>query len=99
MDAGSGSVRREARCRIAAGLADCFARYGTEVEGLNPCSKQRPGLEIVFPGRVLLTDVPVSHPLTANGIAYRRSSAVTWQRRKSKNYAEVARASALRCCL
>ena len=52
-------------------VADAIARVALqvggqvrrEVEGLDPNSKQRPDLQIAFPGRLLLTDVVVSHTL------------------------------------
>ena len=61
-----------------------------EVEGLDPGSKQRPDLQLVFPGRMLLTDVSVSHSLTEYLIARGGSSASSWQSRKNTKYAAVA---------
>ena len=61
-----------------------------EVTGLDPQTKQRPDLHIVFPGRVLLTDVVVSHSLTARRIAQRGSTAAVKQRQKVSKYARVA---------
>ena len=40
------------------------AQVQREVKGLDPNSKRRPDLQIVFPGRMMLADVVVSHSLT-----------------------------------
>ena len=61
-----------------------------EVDGLDPHSKQLPDLEIVFPGRILLTDVAVSHSLTTSSVAHGKSTEATWQRRNNNKYAGVA---------
>jgi hypothetical protein len=61
-----------------------------EVTGLDPHSKQRPDLHIVFPGRAVLTDVVVSHSLTARRIAQRGSTAAVKQRQKVGKYARMA---------
>ena len=45
------------------------AQVQREVEDLDQDSMQRPDLQIVFPGRTLLVDVVVSHPLTAAAVA------------------------------
>ena len=66
------------------------AQVRREAAGLDPHSKQRPDLQIVFPGRMLLTDVSVSHSLTAYLIARGSSSASNWQSRKNTKYAGVA---------
>ena len=66
------------------------AQVRKEVEGLDLGSKQRPDLEIVLPGRVLLTDVLVSHSLTTSAVAENRSQAMHWQRPKDRKYAGVA---------
>ena len=66
------------------------AQVRKEVEGLDPDSKQRPDLQIVFPGRMLLADVCVSHPLTARAIMQNRSTASSWQSTKNRKYAGVA---------
>ena len=47
-----------------------------EVEGLDADSRKRPDLEIVFPGRRLLSDVVVSHSLTASSIMRHQDSGV-----------------------
>src|SRR4051812_20125054 len=39
------------------------AQVGTEVKGLDLRSEKRPDLQIVFPGRMILSDVAVSHML------------------------------------
>ena len=61
-----------------------------EVEGLDADSRKRPDLEIVFPGRRLLTDVVVSHSLTAGSIVRSQSLTTQWQWVKNKKYAGVA---------
>ena len=66
------------------------AQVKKEVRGLDPNSQQRPDLQIAFPGRMLLTDVAVSHSLTPNYIAQSRSSAAVQQRRRDAKYAGVA---------
>ena len=66
------------------------AQVMKEVEGLDPDSKQRPDLQLVFPGRMLLSDVSVSHSLTVYLIARGSSSASSWQSRKNTKYAPVA---------
>ena len=44
------------------------AQVRTEVKGLDPHSEKRPDLMLVFPGRMLLTDVAVSHTLTPSAV-------------------------------
>jgi hypothetical protein len=66
------------------------AQVRREVEGLDPYSRQRPDIQIVFPGRILLTDVVVSNSLTPAHIAAWTSSAAIQQGRKNKKYASVA---------
>ena len=66
------------------------AQVQREVQGLNPNQKQRPDVRIVFPGRMLLTDVAVSHTLTANHIARYESTVLKMQGSKDKKYADVA---------
>ena len=61
-----------------------------EVTGLDPHSGQRPDLQIVFPGRMLLSDVSVSTSLTAARVALTSFSANDFQTRKKKKYAAVA---------
>ena len=65
------------------------AQVQREVEGLNPNTNQRPDVQIVFPGRILLTDVAVSHTLIANHIARYESSILKMQGIKDKKYAGV----------
>lgn len=66
------------------------AQVRREVGGLDPNSKQRPDLEVVFPGRRLLTDVVVSHSLTPSAVDHGKSTAQMWQTLKNKKYARVA---------
>jgi hypothetical protein len=62
-----------------------------EVEGLDPHSRKRPDLQIVFPGRMLLADVVVTHPLTSCAMARPgNAGAMRWQSIKKKKYAGVA---------
>lgn len=84
--------------RRHAAVADATARVAwqvgaqvrREVEALEPHSKQRPDIQIVFPGRMLLADVVVSHSLTPGNIANRHPATLTWERRKIKKYAGVS---------
>ena len=67
------------------------AQVQREVEGLDPNSKLRPDIQIVFPGQMLLADVVVSHSLTPNTIA--RGDVMMnakWQGVKNRKYASVA---------
>ena len=66
------------------------AQVMKEVEGLDPDSRQRPDLQLVFPGRLLLTDVSISHSLTASHVAHAGSAAAYWQSLKTRKYAAVA---------
>ena len=67
------------------------AQVKREVKELDPHSAQRPDLLIVFPGRMLLTDVVVSHSLTAHRIIDERGSAATRKQGvKDRKYAHVA---------
>ena len=66
------------------------AQVRQEVNGLDPHSKQRPDLEIVFPGRILLTDVVVSHQLTPYRVEQRGSAATKKQNQKRRKYAGAA---------
>ena len=66
------------------------AQVQKEVADLGPTSAQRPDLQIVFPGRVLLTDVVISHSLTASNVLSGRSTATDRQRRKNTKYGKVA---------
>jgi predicted nuclease with RNAse H fold len=61
-----------------------------EVRGLKRDSKIRPDLQLFFPGRMLLTDVAVSHPLTENFVAKRQSSGIARQEAKRRKYSSVA---------
>ncbi len=66
------------------------AQTRREVEGLSEDSKIRPDLQILFPARMLLTDVVVAHPLTSSHIARRQSVAGLKQQEKRHKYASVA---------
>jgi hypothetical protein len=66
------------------------AQVRKEVEGLDPNSVQRPDLQIGFPGRLLLTDVVISHSLTAAGIERGKSRVLEQQGKKNRKYAAVA---------
>ena len=66
------------------------AQVRREVRGLNPDNKQRPDIQIAFPGRMLLTDVAVTYSLTPYYISATGSSAAVAQRRKRNKYASVA---------
>ena len=66
------------------------AQVRTEVGGLDPDSRQRPDIQLVFPGRMVLTDVVVSHSLTASNVANNKSAAALRQGRKNRKYAGVA---------
>ena len=57
---------------------------------LDPHSNQRPDLQLVFPGRMVLTDVVVCTALTPGSIAKDAPMASKWQGRKQKKYAGVA---------
>ena len=61
---------------------------------MDATSARRPDLQLVFPGRMLLTDVVVSHSLTAARCAKHATgaslAAVSWQSAKNKKYAAVA---------
>ena len=88
---GEGSMRHNAvadTLQHAALLVGAQARR--EVEGLARDSRIRPDLQLFFPGRMLLTDIVVSHPLTESYILKRGSSAVVKQRVKRAKYATVA---------
>ena len=63
------------------------AQVRTEVGGLDPNSRVRPDIQIVFPGRMMLTDVVVSHSLTASTVAHSKSAAARWQGLKDRKYA------------
>ena len=79
-------------------VADAIARVAwqvgaqvqREVTGLDPDSSQRPDLQLAFPGRLLLSDVVVSHTLSAAHIAFTRSSVALREKAKDRKYAGVA---------
>ena len=64
-------------------------RPDMQVRGLDPHSNQRPDIMLVFPGRVLLADVSVSHSLTPAQIT-NGSAAASQQSKKNAKYAAVA---------
>ena len=66
------------------------AQVQKEVHGLDPHSTKRPDLLIVFPGRMLLVDVVVTHSLTGSRITRGQSAVVIKQTEKHKKYAGVA---------
>ena len=66
------------------------AQTRKEVEGLSEDSRIRPDLQILFPARMLLTDVVVAHPLTSSHISRRQSVAGLKQQEKRHKYASVA---------
>ena len=66
------------------------AQVQTEVQGLDPHSTKRPDLQIVFPGRMLLVDVVVTHSLTSSRVARGQSAVTIKQTEKHKKYAGVA---------
>lgn len=89
------SYRHDAVVKAIAHVARMVgAQVREEVTGLDAKSAQRPDLQIVFPGRMLLTDVVVSHSLTATRCTRRATgaslAAVSWQSAKNKKYAAVA---------
>ena len=66
------------------------AQVRREVRELDPHSNQRPDIQLVFPGRLLLTDVVVCTALTPGSIAKDAPMASKLQGRKHKKYAGVA---------
>jgi hypothetical protein len=66
------------------------AQAKREVQGIDRKSKVRPDLQIFFPGRMLLTDVVVSHPITASRIRQRGSSTKAAQLEKRTKYSNVS---------
>ena len=66
------------------------AQVRTEVKGLDPHSGKWPDLMLVFPGRMLLTDVAVSHTLTPSAVTECVSVAKQRQKVKAAKYAGVA---------
>jgi phosphoribosyl-ATP pyrophosphohydrolase len=66
------------------------AQAKREVQGLVRKSKIRPDLQIFFPGRMLLTDIVVSHPITASRVQTQRSSTTAAQSKKMKKYSSVS---------
>lgn len=66
------------------------AQVSTEVKGLNPLSNQRPDIQIVFLGRLILTDVTISHSLTPAQVKIGRTATVSRQGTKNARYAGIA---------
>jgi hypothetical protein len=66
------------------------AQVRTEVKGLDSHSGKRPDLMLVFPGRMLLTDVAVSHTLTPSAVTECVSASKQRQKAKTAKYAGVA---------
>ena len=66
------------------------AHVRAEAKGLDPHSKKRPDLHIVFPGRMLLADVAVSHRLTPAAVTARITAAKSKQNLKKAKYSGVA---------
>ena len=66
------------------------AQVRREVAGLDPDSNQRPDLQLAFPGRLLLSDVVVSHTLSAGYVTCSKSSVAMKELVKDKKYASVA---------
>jgi hypothetical protein len=66
------------------------AQVQKEVKGLDVISSQRPDLQIVFPGRMILADVAVGHSLTVSQIAKSQLSLTTKQSQKDAKYRDVA---------
>jgi hypothetical protein len=66
------------------------AQTRKEVEGLSEDSKVRPDLQILFPARMILTDVVVAHPLTSSHVARRQSVAGLKQQQKRAKYGSTA---------
>jgi hypothetical protein len=66
------------------------AQAKREVKGLADKSKVKPDLQIFFPGRMLLTDVVVSHPLTTSRVQRQVSSTTTAQYGKQTKYSKLA---------
>jgi hypothetical protein len=66
------------------------AQAKREVRGLGRKSKIRPDLQIFFPGRMLLTDIVVSHPITASRLQQRGSFTNAAQLDKRKKYSSIS---------
>ena len=69
------------------------------MEGLDPLNKQRSDLQLAFPGRMALTDVAVSHALTANHVARGKSVTGLMQTRRVRNMREWRRAWVRSCSM
>ncbi|MCJ1296814.1 hypothetical protein MMC34_008381 [Xylographa carneopallida] len=66
------------------------AQVRTEGKRLDPSSEQRPDLQVVFPGRMLLTDVSISHTLTPSAVAAGKAQTSARLSGKNTKYAGVA---------
>jgi len=66
------------------------AQARREVKGLADKSNVRPDLQIFFPGRMLLTDVVVSHPMTAFRVQRQVLSTTSAQYGKQTKYSKMA---------
>ena len=58
-----------------------------EVKGLETHTRQRPDLQLAFPGRMILTDVVVSHALTTGRIISGQNGTASKQAEKAKKSA------------
>ncbi len=66
------------------------AQARREVKGLADKSNVRPDLQIFFPGRMLLTDIVVSHPITTSRVQRQISSTTRAQYGKQTKYSNLA---------
>ena len=66
------------------------AQVKREVKGLSRGSAQRPNLQIVLPGQMLLTDVTMSHSMAVSNVVSGLSTATQRKTRKNTKYGLVA---------
>ena len=66
------------------------AQARREVKGLAHKSKVRPDLQIFFPGRMLLTDIVVSHPMTTSRVQRGDASTTVAEHGKRTKYSNLA---------
>jgi phosphoribosyl-ATP pyrophosphohydrolase len=91
MTHGEGNVRHNEIADVLQHTALLLgAQAKREVKGLAEKSKVRPDLQIFFPGRMLLTDIVVSHPVTTSRVQRHQSSTKTAQLNKRTKYSSVA---------
>ncbi|HEY4386620.1 MAG TPA: hypothetical protein VGN34_19355, partial [Ktedonobacteraceae bacterium] len=91
MTTGEGNIRHNEIADVLQHTALLLgAQARREVKGLAEKSKVRPDLQIFFPGRMLLTDVVVSHPMTASRVERHQSSTTTAQHNKQTKYSTMA---------